>query len=319
MQLNRLTLSGIQRQLPRLVVASCMTFSPAPVFAQTTVTMAPADVYVLVDRVGREVELLRYTMGKPVNQQPPMEVEDVQPHEAFFQAQNLFRKTNRLARELAGSPRKTPPVAPEVEIVAQDVHGAVTGALEELLTVKAELGISETVSPRDRERSDDLTEVFRAIVQVNRQLNLMTEHVFVPGDVYGQVLLATSYAAGMLLAYPEEQSVPELPVFETGMMPADAYRRLVDCLRLTRQIAEIAEFQLLRFETTRRVRTDVLPSDVYDLATILVSYIGHLALRLDAPEAYPDLSTPEHVFPSHVYQRAGALHQQLSVLVSRRK
>lgn len=287
---------------------------PAVALAQQSARVTPADLYVLVDRVSQEVEILRYAMGKPVNSQPPMPVDDVQPHEALFQAQNLFRKANRLARELAGAQRKPSPVVPEAEIVPAHVYTTVESALQELLLVKAELAIADSASSRNRDRRKGLTDVFRAIVQVNRQLNLMTEHVLGPEDVFEQLTLAISYTAGILSAYPDTEAVPDDPLFEAGKMPADVYRRLTECLRLTRGIAETTGIKLLKFDPRREIRQDVLPSDVYDLAAIVVAYVGHLASTLDAPEAYPDLSTPKHVFPSHVYQRAGVLHEQLTLL-----
>ena len=306
------TLVGNRRLLQLMAVASLL-WLPGEVLAQEGANIEVPDLYVLVDRVGEEVELLRYTMGKLPNEQPPMPVDDVQPHEAFFQAQNLFRKANRLAREVAGVERKVASTT-EGEVRSADIHAVVNSALQEVLLVKAELGITDAVQPLDRDARFELADVFRAIVQANRQLNLLTEHVFTPEDVFEQLELAISYTAGVLSSYPDAVTVPDEPAFESGKMPTDSYRRLTQCLRLTRGIAEETGIKLLRFDPRSRIRQDVLPSDVYDLATIVVAYIGHLASNLDAPEADPELSTPEHIFPSHVYQRAGVLEQQLIAL-----
>ena len=68
------------RLLPQLMAAASLLWLPGEVLAQEDANIEVPDLYVLVDRVGQEVELLRYTMGKPPNEQPPMPVDDVQPH-----------------------------------------------------------------------------------------------------------------------------------------------------------------------------------------------------------------------------------------------
>ena len=252
-------------------------------------------------------------MGKPANEQPPPAVDDVQPHETFLQAQNLFRKTNRLARELTGASRQTPPVAPPAEdIVVADVYVPLEAALEQVVALKTGLGIAAAAEPENRTPTTDLTSVYRAMVQTNRQLNLLTEQAFTAEAIYEQISLAITYAGGILSSYPNNQSIPEPPPFEAGKSPDDVYQQLSACLRLNRRIAEGVGFSLLRYDPRGFRRSEARPSDAYDLATLLVSYVGHIATRLDAPEIYPDIAVPGRVFPSHAYQHATVLHEQLA-------
>ena len=285
--------------------------------ASPSVSAAPAvgvaDLDTLLDRIRAEVELLRFHMGRPENAQASPAVDDVQPHEAFLQAQNLFRKSNRLARELVGAQRGSPPVAPPAEeIVIADVYAPLEAALEEVVALKTALGISAAAQLSRRRPSTDLTSVYRAIVQTNRQLNLMTDSVVTARDVFEQVSLAITYAGGILSAYPDTQAIPNPPPFAAGKSPTDVYRLLTNCMRLNRRIAEAVDFKLLSYDPRDIRRTEVLPSDVYDLATLLVSYVGHIATSLDAPEIYPEIDTPVHVFPSHAYQHAEVLQDQLA-------
>lgn len=278
----------------------------------------PADLDVLLERVRAEVELLRFHMGKPENTQAPPAVDAVQPHEGFLQAQNLFRKANRLARELIGATRRSaPPAPPAEEIVGADIYGPLEAALEQILSIKSGLGITDEVVPLQRASSRDLTNVYRAMVQTNRQLNLMTESTFSASDVYQQISLAITYAGGILSAFPDVEAIPEPPPFEPGKSPDDVYRQLSDCMRLNRSIANTVQFELLRYDPRGFRRAEALPSDVYDVATLLVSYISHVATRLDSPEIYPDIVEPKHVFPDHAYQHAGILRQQLTQILER--
>ncbi len=277
------------------------------------------DLDVVLERVRAEVDLLRFHMGKPGNTQGSPTVDDVQPHEGFLQAQNLFRKANRLARELVGAPRRSPPVAPpdHSDVMIGDIYDPLAAALEQILDIKTKLGITEQVDTPERVPTRDLTSVYRVMVQTNRQLNLMTESTFSAGDVYDQISLAITYAGGILSAFPETDPIPEALPFEAGKSPDDVYRQLSDCMRLNRDIANAVGLQLLRYDARGFRRAEALQSDVYDLATLLVSYISYVATRLEAPEIYPDIAKPKYVFPSHAYKHVGILRQQLTQILER--
>lgn len=293
-----------------------MAASPG-VSATTASTIDVPQLDMVLDRVRAEVELLRFHMGKPLNVQAPPAVDDVQAHEAYLQAQNLFRKINGLARELIGAPRQTPPVAPPAEeIVVADVYQPLEASLEQVLALKAGLGISAEADTPRRTAARDLTSVYRATVQTNRQLNLITDSPFTAREVYEQISLAITYAGGILSAYPEIQSIPETPPFEAGKSPDDVYRLLSTCLRLNRRIAQNVDFPLLRYDPRDFRRGEALPSDVYDMATLLVSYVGHIATKLDAPEIYPEIAAPDLVFPAHAYQHAAVLREQLTQIAA---
>ena len=56
------------------------------------------------------------------------------------------------------------------------------------------------------------------------------------------------------------------------------------------------------------------PSDVYDIASLLVSELAHLHSlhgKLNPPRR---VFYPGHLFPSHVYRRAGMLESQIEQL-----
>ncbi len=60
------------------------------------------------------------------------------------------------------------------------------------------------------------------------------------------------------------------------------------------------------------------PTDVYDLATTLLAEVAYLTLVLEAKDVdAPPIERPKHVFPSHVYQLAGMLQDELARLEER--
>ena len=85
----------------RLVVLAIVLCQP--VFAADEVT--PAHVYQAVDRLAREIVLIRAISGAPQLEAKPWVVRAAQPRHVYYQAQTLFRKSNRLAGEVAGVER----------------------------------------------------------------------------------------------------------------------------------------------------------------------------------------------------------------------
>jgi len=304
--------------ISKVITVSCVFFSFWAASGSSTAhaqqfpdpALQHPDINRLVGQVSRELDLLTYVMGKRENQAPPLPVSHVSEHEVFLQAQTLLRKANTLAQEIAGAPRMPPPALPDRELQPQEVHAIVESALEQILQVKARLKIQDEIEPPERNAGADATANFQAIVQANRQLNLIIERQLLPRDVFEQVSLAVIYAAGVLAAYPSAVPVPDAPLFEGGKKPVDVYNRLIECLRIIQRVADRAGGEVLRLNLRRGVQ-DTVPEDVFDLAGILVADVGYLAQLLDAGDVFPDLPTPEYVFPSHVFQRAGILRAQL--------
>lgn len=276
--------------------------------------IANKDVYVLAEELADEVELIREVMGKPYDDSPRLPVAGVSMAEVFFQAQTLLRKSNQLARELAGSALVTAPAAPNREIQAADIYGIVKTALEQIRAVKAELGITEPVIPTERETDIAPTGLFSTIIDSNRQLNLLIERPITSADVYEQITFAVIYTAGILAKLAPDAVVEPAP-FEGPKLPADVYRRLLDCVDIVNRVARTEGVEVLSLSSRRNVPDDIKPGHVYDIANIVVADIAVLAKVVGATPAEMDFAPkPKHIFPSHAYQRAGTLEKQLQAL-----
>ena len=270
----------------------------------------PADCFVRASHLAKEVELIRREMGRPSETRPAVTVSGASPRECWFQALAVFRKSDRLCAEIAGDPVASVPYAPPIDQVTPgDVLKVIEAAGRELHEIKRALSISESVDPPARDASKTPSDVFGMLATVNRQTNLLLARTFQPADCYQQVALAVAYAA-RLGAAPKDSS------FARGKRPADCYERLTSCLESARALVKKAGHAVIDRPAAPGDVNAVLPSDVYDLATLVVGEVAFLhAVRKDAAAPYPfEGNEPGRKLPSHVWQLAGVLEQQLKAL-----
>jgi hypothetical protein len=276
-------------------------------------TIEPADVLVHVELVRAEIELIRSVMGKPRDAGTQIGVADAQPREVFFQALILFRTADQLCFEQARQ-RATPPTPPSGEIQPKDVYQIVDAALQRIRVVKDALGIDEQSSMPARDPETTPTDVFRSIMNADRQLNRLLDRPFLPSDVFQEVTSAIGYSAELIALFPGATRIPRAPEFEPRKQPADVYQRLAGCLELIRQIAGHSKLEILQLDVSDVKVAEVTPSDVYVVASLVASELAYLHAQLPDAQMTRKTYYPGRKFPAHVYQRAGILTEQLQQL-----
>ena len=98
-------------------------------------------------------------------------------------------------------------------------------------------------------------------------------------------------------------------------MPADVYRLLLECLELVRSIAEQSDLQILELSVDDTDIDNVTPSDVYDIASLLVSELAYVDRVLNGSPPERKSWYPGRKVPSDVFQRVGILETQLIQIV----
>ncbi len=274
--------------------------------------ITPTDVYARMLQVRSGIELVRFVMGGPKIDGAVFTVEDVAPHEVYFQAITMYRKANRLSFEQT---REVRPVPESMlgDASSEKVLAIVDAALERINHVRERLGINTVPATQPPDASKTPTDVFLSIVQSNRQLNLLLEENFAPADVFQQVTLAVGYAARLRAYFPGDR-IPEAPERVVGKEPVDVYRRLIECFTLIRSIAIASGLDVLELKPHDDYGRYVNPSDVYDIAALLVSELAFIHSQLDGAKPPRPAFYPGRKFPSDVYQRAGVLQAQLREL-----
>lgn len=275
--------------------------------------LEPPDVYQHVDRLRGELELLRKFMARPTEGRPELGISEAEPREVFFQALTLFRKAERFCFEQTRERNREEPQPPsEGQILPGDVYRVVDGALERVLRVKGRLGLKEAVEPGKRIDLKTPSDVLRSIIQANRQFNLLLERKFSPSDVYQQVTIAVGYAERLLGAFPTAESMPQTPASQPNKKPSDVYVRLLDSYQRVRATSISSNHRALKLERpAAELIQNVAPSDVYDIASLLVSELDFLHRQLGSAPPPRPVYFPGKKNPSDVFQRAGILAQQL--------
>jgi hypothetical protein len=296
-----------------LLVAAVLATSPAALAVEFEGSAQPADVLVHVTKFARDLEAVRLYMGKPAATREPFRVEFATPRHSYYQAQTLFWKTNRLGQKVAGSTRQSAPVAPNEEILPEDVLRAVRLAQEQLDLIRDSIGITTSASPPRRNSRAEPKDVFEAMMQAIRQVNLMNDEPFRPSNVHRQLTVVSVYLAGVI-AKIDEEMFPYIE-FSPNKQPIDVYNKLVDCLVANQQIGEALGLPTLKVRT-RKLRPDSSTiSDNYDIATILVSDTAYWTDRLPFDEdVFPPTESLKHIFPAHVLAKVKLVEKQLAIL-----
>lgn len=309
--------SAVQRRAFGVLSVVCWSLAGTG-FAQPSgeQEIAPADVLVRVEAVRADLEALRILMGAAENEKPEMDVKGAAPREVYFQALTLFQKADRFCFEHTRE-RAVQPELPEGDLTPAHVADVVETALACVRHVKLKYGLETEGPPAARDDAAQPTDVFKSIVQANRQLNLMLDRRFAPSDVFQQVTRAVGYSSRLLETFPEATRIPDEPPYEGGMRPRDVYRRLLGCVERIRVIAGHSGLQMLELNIDEDRIRQAEPSDVYDIASLIVAELAYLHGKLPAARPPRTVHYAGRKFPSHVFQRAGILERQLVELESR--
>ena len=297
------------------LVSADDTLTPAPISGRHVVNddLLPSDVLARVKLCREEIDLIRLEMGQSAQPFEAFAVNNAAPREVFFQALSLFRKANRLSYELTGMKANEPKV-PERHIYPADVWKVVDSALKRILLSKKALAIRKTAVEKHQESSKQPSDVYRSIVQANRQINSLLEKRFSPSDVFQRVTLAINYTSNLLDRYPELELVTLEQKFVRRKRPVDVYHLLVECFELINAIAKKADLKMLSLPSDETKATTKTPSDVYDMASLLISELDYLHKQLPNSPDIRKSYYPGSKLPSHVFQRASLLKDLLMKL-----
>ncbi|HEY5949493.1 MAG TPA: hypothetical protein VIV40_28560 [Kofleriaceae bacterium] len=267
----------------------------------------PAHCYARAQRVLAELDLVRDEMGRTKDARPAPEITNASPREVYFEAIAAWNKVTRLADEVGARSVRPAPAAPVLrDLKPGHVLQLIDVVLAHVEDVKQQLQITDKASEPAIEASRKPSDVLVTLIRVNRELSRVLERPFTPSDVYRTVALASAYATRV-------GAVADTAAFERKRKPADCYAKLEQCLEIvSAAISKRGETAL----TERGTPSDIQPTDVYDLANLVLGEVAFLhSLTASAQPLHAfEPGGGGHRLPAHVYQLARTLEAQLSSL-----
>ena len=276
----------------------------------------PPDIYRSVELLRRELALVRENIQKPADTRANIPIESAQLHEVYFQALTLLHKSSRLCFETSQSV-VAPPVDSELPIPkileSNDIHEKVEAARNQVRCAKTGLSITDHVEDLERDSTKTTTDVFKSIVQANRQLNLMLERPFVSGDVYAITQQANDYLTSILdkLAPVWKTKNKLLPESEESKVSIDVYNLMLENFHIIEQIAKTSEIKTLHLGS--EIQEPIVPSDVYNLSSIVLSELHNFASLIGIDQTY-SLGLVTEKTSSDVFRQALVLENRLHIL-----
>lgn len=289
-------------------------------------SVATADVYALALEIEAEIESLRWHMGRPPETRPLIQVENVSIRENFNQSLNLWRRVNQLGTELVGGGEVPPAIASPraAEYLPEHVYEVLAGVADRLQEIRAGSAIVASVSiAAEAEeapvtRAGTPTDVFKSVIHSTRQVNRMLERPPQPGDVYQRVQQAVFYASEILAAVEEPRAFPPLPAHQAGMRPGHVYNRLLEVAqRLSIAFEALGLDMLTPPPPGNTIDQSLVPGDVLDIATLLLTEIEYLHSRTSNARVPILAEHPGRRWPSDVYRLAGVLDEQTLHIMNR--
>lgn len=253
------------------------------------------------------VTAIREELGRSEDPRPAPEISDAKPRECYFEALATWQKVERLAAELGVPATRFPHGAPPlVDTVPGHVLQVIDAVASRLEVIRTHLGIPEHAAEAPVDANRQPSDVLALLIRVNRELSRSLERPFTPADVYRVVALASTYAARL-------GGTAELAPFERKRKPAHCYQRLVACQQaLAAAIQKRGQAAL----SARGVPSEVLPGDVYDIATLVLgelTYLHALTPHAAPVHAFEPLSAGYRL-PADVDQLARTLEAQISAI-----
>ncbi|MBI5816722.1 MAG: hypothetical protein HZB29_14055 [Nitrospinae bacterium] len=259
--------------------------------------------------INLRLEYLRLEMGKPPVPIPEVAIEGESPRERYHLASSLFNKANILYFEWLHDIEEHPP-APEGPIMDTHVADLLSRVYSLLEKSRVGMGLPKNDSAAGQPVKCD----FAFLLSANRRLNGLLINSLAPRNAFQQVSLAVKHAARLIARFPGVERIPPAEPMPRRKIPADVHARLLKCLGMINELdrrSGMKPFVIKSFDFKGAV---VDPSDVYDLAFIIVSELDHLHQQTPGARNLPSFYFPETKFPSQVFQRAGILEAQLKIL-----
>jgi hypothetical protein len=283
--------------------------------SQTETRNTAAEGLLLIEIIHRKLEEIRLYTGKPSEEVPSIVIKNAVPREVFYQAVNLYQKSDRLAQEIARSSVSLDPSVLNIGFRQEDVIAVLNAAMQRIDAVIGELGIQppQAIEENYSQKHATNSDLYVAILNTNQHINQILDDKYSPAEVYQKLTKAIHIALTLFEQFPGAPRNFSEPEFVPGKTPSDVFNLLIDCYAQIREIAMLSNIEVLEINSVSKNGLYV-PSEVYDIATLLVSELSYIHDTIPGLSEAEKSYFPGRVYPSHVYQRGLLLKQFLGDL-----
>ena len=273
----------------------------------------------LIEAMHRKLEAIRSHIGKPTIEVPNIVIKNADAREAFYQAVSLYQKSDRLAQEIVRSTVPLDLVTINGQPYQETVIAVINAAMQRIDAVLDELGIQ---SPQDSDGDNEgdtqqkqatHSDLYVAIINTNQHVNQLLDNKYSPGDVYKQLTAAIHITLTLFDRFPETPRNFSEPKYVPDKTPSDVFKLLIDCYSEVSSIAMLSKVDVLEITSVSK-NGPYVPSEVYDVATLLASELKYIHDSVSGLSEVEDSYYPGRVYPSDVYQRGLLLKRMLKDL-----
>ena len=271
-----------------------------------------------ITQVLDELEALRLEMGRTRDARVPMHVSNASPREVFYHAQTVHRKANQLCVELGADPVGLPGNAAPARARPADVVAILDSTRERLARARALLRLDgdafrpELPGPLLREDGKTASDVLAGCLIASRQLNVMLAHAFASRDGREQLIRALGLAERLLARHGV--GLPAAPPHERRKFPRDVFQRLWQACTVLQRV--MIDSRVTALEIHRGFVGEE-PTDVYDLASLIVSELEYLASFFPIEDVPPQAAATvaqAPILPAHNFRLAVQLQSAIDAL-----
>jgi hypothetical protein len=262
----------------------------------------------------QELESIRYIMGVEKINHALFQVKNAAPREVYFQAVNLYGKTNRLHHNLTARSilDHDLPAVPK-DIKPADVWDILFAVLVQIDEIQEEYSITSHAAFPQVEKNKTPTDVYQSLLLIIRQVNqMLQEEPYTHSDVYQETSTALYCLLNIYTSFPGLQ-MQKQPALQPGKKAEDVFNELINTYQTIRHLIQLSGFNMLELST--RSSSDLQPGDIYELAVLITSELKFLHSHLAPEKMVHTAAYPGVKFPSHVLQRLTYLHNHLQAIL----
>lgn len=263
-----------------------------------------------------ELEALRLEMGRNKDARVSIQVRDALAREVFYHAHTVHRKANQLCVELGAVSVSTPMPPVPSRAQAADVLKVLDSARERIAMARAYLRLEgettrpELPGPLVPSVGKDATDVLTGCLLASRQLNVMLTQGFASREAHERLVRALVVSERLLATHGLE--LPQPPALQRRKFPRDVFQLLWEVcedLQRTLTVSGVIALQMDRGFVGEQ------PTDVYDIASLILSELEFLTTFLPPSSSAPFVTTtPSPILPAHNFRRALQLQAAIKAL-----